>query len=39
MPVQPRLIKMMMMQRGPDEQTKHRMQLAKALSNEVRGGK
>ncbi|CAL8263950.1 unnamed protein product [Lota lota] len=28
----------MMMQLGPDEQTKHRMQLAKALCNEVRGG-
>ena len=30
---------MLMMQRGPDEQTKHKMHLAKALCNEVRGGK
>ncbi|XP_059919312.1 myozenin-2-like isoform X2 [Gadus macrocephalus] len=29
---------MLMMQRGPDEQTKHKMHLAKALCNEVRGG-
>ncbi|XP_056456472.1 myozenin-2 [Gadus chalcogrammus] len=29
---------MLMMQRGPDEQTKHKMHLAKALCDEVRGG-